>query len=586
MAGEQESRFELLGHKLLAEVREVMAEHERWVSARVEEWHRQQEITNQMHQRCIEESLSKLQDMLQNGVAAPKRVLETATSTHVVRSRDVQEPSLKTMTPRSLMDGISPYAPSPSGLPNENISDIDVVTKTIDTAGSWSADLTNVYHEEDVAVNEEDRGVVSNSMVQYFHEQRSFRTSLSEPLINQGMKRRSRGDVEEEPSLLKNVVTHPLFDGILGVAILGNSVFIGYSSDYAVQHPENPTNALIDRTEWFFTILFTIEVTFRLIVWKPRVFFWGEDCWWNLFDFTLVTTSLWSQLKTVDEGIGEGNVPNTMGLRVLRLLRLLKMFRVVRIARFMRELRTIVSSIVGSVRTLFWSMVMLAIILYIFGLVFLQAATSVLPDKALDNSTREQLLDYFGSVYKSMLTLYMATTGGADWGPMASPLAAAGVGYYYLFLFYISLLSMAILNVVMGLFVDAAMKAAEIDRIEMIKEAAEDHAGFQESIVELFKEYDTNHDGMIDKPELVDSYKHPKMQAFMQHLDVDPTEVTTVFEILDRGASGDVPLESLVQGCFKVSRGAKSIDIMQLLESQNEIKHKLDKLSVTMRHVV
>jgi len=228
---------------------------------------------------------------------------------------------------------------------------------------------------------------------------------------------------------------------------------------------------------------------------------------------------------------------------------------------------------------------MMALILYIFGLVFLQAATAALPDKSLDAVTRGQLLDYFGSVYKSMLTLYMATTGGADWGPMASPLVAAGDGYYYLFLFYISFLSMAIMNVVMGLFVDAAMKATEKDRIEMIREAADDRAIFEDSVVELFREYDTDENGLMDRAELSESYQHPKMQAFLNHLDVSDSEVNALFEILDKRGSGEVPVRDLVQGCFRVSRGAKSIDIMKLIDSQEDINHKLASISLMVENV-
>jgi len=366
----------------------------------------------------------------------------------------------------------------------------------------------------------------------------------------------------------------------MGVAILGNTVFIGYSAEYAVKHYTNPTNRFIDQGEWVFCILFTLEVTLRLIALKPWMFLFGEDCWWNLFDLTLVTTTLWSQIDSLQMA-NQGTMPNTMSLRVLRLLRLLKMFRVVRIARFMRELRTMITSIVGSMRTLFWSMVMMSLILYIFGLVFLQAATAALPDESLDDITRGQLLQYFGSVYRSMLTLYIATTGGEDWGPMASPLVSTGVGYYYLFLFYISFLSMAILNVVMGLFVDAAMKATEKDRIETLKEAADDFAGFQDSVIAMFKEYDTSGDGLIDQGELVESYSHPKMQAFMQHLDIADSEVTTLFELLDKNGSG-VPVKDLVKGCFRVSRGAKSLDIMQLVDLLEALNIQVASMGMAM----
>jgi len=589
MAEELETRLELLRQTLVTEISEIMIQHERRLSAQIKEWHQQQEIATELQHGLIEDSLTKLRDMLRNEPAPQSEVCNISTSKPEVHiPQETGRPYLERVPLRLIDNCESPYAPARPSEPLEAAySPINPESQVIDTSDGWSDGLRNTLHEMDVP-REEDVSKLSEDHVvdnrgdshHVLHDSGGFRNTLVQPLMETPGHRIPRGDMlKEQPSCLRRAINHPIFDAVLGVAILGNTVFIGYSAEYAARHYENPTDKSINQTEWFFTILFTVEVIVRMIALKPRMYFFGEDCWWNLFDLTLVTTSLWSQLVDAVAVSASGHVPNTMGLRILRLLRLLKMFRVVRIARFMRELRTIVSSIVGSMRTLFWSMVMMALILYIFGLVFLQAATAVMPDKTLDIETRAQLSQYWGSMYKSMLTLYMATTGGEDWAPMASPLVAAGDGYYYLFLFYISFLSMAILNVVMGLFVDAAMKATEKDRIELIKEAADDQAGFQDSVIELFNEYDLDGNGNIDKAELEHSFSLPKMQAFMQHLEVDRSEILTIFEIMVNKNGGEVAVEDLVQGCFRVSRGAKSIDIMQMMDTQETLNEKVTSMS-------
>lgn len=575
MADELERRFQVLQRTLLAEFREIVRQHEHRVSARVEEWQQRQKVASEVQQGRIEDSLETLRDMM------------------TLKTKSEPENQMGSMpSPLDLQfqvsgDFESPYAPTQQASMDFDPGSNSVRSDVINTGHIWNGGVKDVDPEIDVtqkkeAVRKLSRGESADFSedTQHSHDPVTFKDSLRTPLLSEKAKTppRQRQREEMQPSCLKTLIGHPLFDTVMGVAILANTVFIGYSAEYAVRHYDNPTDKFIDRGEWVFCILFTVEVTLRIIAWRPRAYFLGEDCWWNLFDFSLVASSIWAQLQSLQVSSGAG-MPNTMGLRVLRLLRLLKMFRVVRVARFMRELRTIISSIVGSMRTLFWSMVMMSLIMYIFGLVFIQAASSVLPDKSLDDTTRELLIQYFGSVYKSMLTLFMATTGGEDWGPMAFPLVSAGNCYYYLFLFYISFLSMAILNVVMGLFVDAAMKATDKDRIEMIKEAADDRAGFQDNIIDLMKEFDSNGNGWIDKEELSKSYLHPKMQAFMQHLDVSSSEVNALFDLLDKQKAGEVQIEDLVPGCFRVSRGAKSIDIMQLIDTQEAINHKLTNLS-------
>merc|ERR1712023_419335 len=91
---------------------------------------------------------------------------------------------------------------------------------------------------------------------------------------------------------------------------------------------------------------------------------------WNLFDLGLVSTALyeyWADL--FNQGRMEGDLA---WLRCLRVIKMLKTLRVVKVLRFFREMRTMLASMVGSIYTLFWSMLMLSLIMYIFGIMFLQ----------------------------------------------------------------------------------------------------------------------------------------------------------------------------------------------------------------------
>merc|ERR1719272_1489487 len=105
---------------------------------------------------------------------------------------------------------------------------------------------------------------------------------------------------------------------------------------------------------------------------------------------------------------------------------MVKMLRVVRVMRFFKVLRMMVASIIGSMSTLFWSILMMAIMMYMFGLCFLQAAASYLQDAAINGLVDEEvdqgIILYLSGCGQAAISLYMAVTGGADWEAIAEPI--------------------------------------------------------------------------------------------------------------------------------------------------------------------
>lgn len=87
-------------------------------------------------------------------------------------------------------------------------------------------------------------------------------------------------------------------------------------------------------------------------------------------------------------------------------------------------------------------MVLLILIVYIFGILFLQAMHDHMADPyvSMPPEALEKADAYFGSLWLSMLSLFMSIAGGVSWIELLQPLKAVSPLWVAVFLFYISCL--------------------------------------------------------------------------------------------------------------------------------------------------
>lgn len=72
--------------------------------------------------------------------------------------------------------------------------------------------------------------------------------------------------------------------------------------------------------------------------------------------------------------------------------------------------------IVCSMWSLFWVMILLALILYVFAVCFTQGVTDFLGDaEHQDSAVADQLREHYGSLLLSAYTLFASITNGVSW---------------------------------------------------------------------------------------------------------------------------------------------------------------------------
>ncbi|CAJ1404753.1 unnamed protein product [Effrenium voratum] len=342
-----------------------------------------------------------------------------------------------------------------------------------------------------------------------------------------------------------------------------------------LNHP-GQTLLYIKVAEWIFTALFTAELVLRLIAAGPRLF-WSEDWMWAFLDLIIVLFSLWEVVVQLVCGIDGGScnlqgvsgVTSLKTMRIIRITRLVKTVRLAKVFRFVMAFRMLITSIMHTLKSLFWALALLILIVYIFAVLFTQAVNDYLSDsgpmsqRELDNSQR-----YYGSMMQTMLSLFMSITSGVSWEEVLAPLQAISMAWVFIFLFYISFAYFAVLNVVTGVFCQSAIDGAQNDHATKVHSILAHKEAHLEQIRRLFSKLDAEDSGIITYDMFQERINSPAVRNFFATLGLDIWDAWSFFKCLDLDAGGAVEIEEFLMGCLRLRGQATAIDVGKIISNQ------------------
>lgn len=206
------------------------------------------------------------------------------------------------------------------------------------------------------------------------------------------------------------------------------------------------------------TVGFVVEISFRL--YHYRLSFWKEA--WNIADLVLVVLSVVSTwLLTFIAPSASTNLYVLSS--TLRLIRIMTVGRLVRLLMGFKELWAVISGFVEAVKTLAWISIFLVFVLYI-------AAVFVTVEIGQNTETYEPYRyisggwdhkEYFGSVAKSMFTLFQIVTLD-DWSNgVARHVMSNQPAMAAFFILFILFTSFGLMNVVIAIIVERTLTAAK-----------------------------------------------------------------------------------------------------------------------------
>jgi len=273
--------------------------------------------------------------------------------------------------------------------------------------------------------------------------------------------------------------------------------------------------------------------------------------------------------------------------------------RFLRVVRFLHSVRKMVLSVVGSLTSLFWAMFFMFFVTFLASIIFMQGiethldstlagipagvlrtctsgslpwegrvpATNDLPIfwVDLEDSLTVQIQKLYGSVVVTMMTLFGAISGGSEWAVVADPVRRISPIFMVLWVFFMCIMIFGVLNILTGLFVDAAMNAAKSDHTAFIREALADEMSITSTLRQSFAKSDTDGSGTLTQDEFDALLGDEEVCAMLDHVGLQVHEASGLFRLLDDDKSGRISVDEFIGGCIRLKGGAKEVDIITVI---------------------
>eukprot|EP00439_Symbiodinium_sp_Y106_P059986 s2602_g8.t2 len=367
-------------------------------------------------------------------------------------------------------------------------------------------------------------------------------------------------------------------EGLCALVIFTNCIIIGVETDVVAQSSADQSPEVFSVLDTLYTLVFFAELLDVIIesclTFSEALRSRGESALRGRVEKTPADSTQSAEvcpsmvqlaIRVIWQSGADNGGASLAVVRVLRITRVFRVIRVVKVMKFVRSLRQLVESIMHTMKSLAWSMLLLVAIIYVFAIMFTDASVAHMVENPT-SALNPELSQSWGTLHASMHTLFRAVSGGFDWGGTAAALGDVHWAWMYLFTAYIAFCMFAVLNVMTGIFCQVAVESSRNDPQFLMQHLLAEKDRQTDLIRNLFRIFDKERRGYIALTELEDKFNDETAQGMMGLLEIYPESSWSLFKKLDENADGrlnEEPCPVILTNKAKTEKATRKEEILQ-----------------------
>lgn len=152
--------------------------------------------------------------------------------------------------------------------------------------------------------------------------------------------------------------------------------------------------------------------------------------------------------------------------------------------------------------------------------------------------------------------------------------------FVLIFLIHHAVLGFATITVVRAIFLQQTLKVSQTDAEIMIREKERQISTNAVLMLQLFEQGDLDGDGLISFHEFQILARTPKMKAFISALGLEVPDAEEVFRLLNTEGTGQLNINTLMDGFTRLKGTAKSIDIVLAMDMLRRLEDSLAQVTL------
>jgi hypothetical protein len=255
-----------------------------------------------------------------------------------------------------------------------------------------------------------------------------------------------------------------------------------------------------------------------------------------------------------------GVAKGSLALRVFRIFRISRVARVGRFLKMMPELLLLVKGMTIAIRSVFATLILLAMAIYVFAIVFRELLTGTQVGE-----------DNFSSVPASMNFLLQQVVCGFDID-VAKSMLEAGWPFYVLFMLYAFLGSFTIMNMLIGVICQVVTDVADIEAEHTVL------TNLRAALAQIDKELDlTDH---LPADRFLRFMSDEKLMSDLRDSGVDMD--TFINEVANAYRDNDIPSKKMLHDMMSGYRNSKNVTTKDLINLRLFFSDSLAALQVRL----